>query len=145
MAASYWQIHGWVQVDHQQSRWEPVVGQASVCSHTLQHLCEQQTPRCQRCLLCFRWMFTTRRCTWPNFSGVESRDSHSIFKWSFPVGVSSSSNHWNNGTKHETECYKPGHKVHCWTGCSYSKREDPKAKPTRQNANLSHLMISITK
>ncbi len=38
-------------------------------------------------------------CTWSNFSGVESRDSHSSFRWSFPVEVSSRSNHCNRVTK----------------------------------------------
>lgn len=102
---SYRQVLCWVQIDHEQCWRQSVIGQAPVCAHTSQHLIGQvrqkrHWERSQDNIYCWK---TRKFFTWSNFSGVESRDSHSSFKWSFPVGASSKLNHCNSVTSHNVK------------------------------------------
>lgn len=93
VASSYGQVLSRVQVDHQQGRGQAVVGQASVCAHAAQHLSGRRG-RSNRVEFWFSAALMICECrTCSSFSGVESKDSHSSFRWSFPVDVSSRSNH----------------------------------------------------
>lgn len=91
IVTSYRQVLGRVQVDHQQGRRQAVIGQASVCAHASQHLIGRHGGRGHSAWRGGDGGVKGRTCS--SFSGVDSRESHSSFRWSFPVDVSSRSNH----------------------------------------------------
>lgn len=137
IASSYWQVLCWVQIDHQQRRWQSVVGKASVCTHALQNLNMKDkldmfySCKCREHVLVLkRWSLIVTCSTWSNFSEVESSDSHSSFRWSFPVVASSRSNHCNNVAKQVRQYFhsvddrnKPGLKIICKAFRSCAKTE----------------------